>query len=321
MRTLFFSILAVSALFYTGCFKRVSLTEAELYQCSNADVVGLAPLEVAFDAQAVGGDGKKPKEVEWTFGDGGSSDEIAPLHLYKRPGHYTVTCKVEDDAGLEAVRQLRVCVAETGVGEPQLIATARKVEPVLVVEMEENGEQEEVDVLAAETPEGRTLEVTERERTVKKAPLVLAKEALYHERGKTLRYDGRISMERTPALLYMAGAANEPRPVLRLNLAKERIAPLPEVEKILLSSSSGTLALEPGRLKSRYVQEGTVGLESFDFFLGGNSLTALEKVAEEGNISVMFHREYKVVDSRALTKEETAALRETLARYRAYTEE
>ena len=50
--------------------------------------------------------------VLWSFGDGGTSDEVSPTHEYKEAGRYTVTVKVTDARGGEAVETLEVQVKE-----------------------------------------------------------------------------------------------------------------------------------------------------------------------------------------------------------------
>jgi PKD repeat protein len=56
---------------------------------------GIAPLEVRFEDQSSG-------EIEtyaWDFGDGGTSSEQNPVHVYQTPGTYTVTLTVANSAG------------------------------------------------------------------------------------------------------------------------------------------------------------------------------------------------------------------------------
>jgi PKD repeat protein len=61
---------------------------------------GVAPMEVAFQATVLGGDG--PFEHAWTFGDGTSSDEAEPLHTYDLPGTYVALVVVTDADGDQA---------------------------------------------------------------------------------------------------------------------------------------------------------------------------------------------------------------------------
>lgn len=50
---------------------------------------GKAPLTVIFTNQSTG----SPTSYEWSFGDGKTSSEINPTHLYDTPGNYTVSLK------------------------------------------------------------------------------------------------------------------------------------------------------------------------------------------------------------------------------------
>lgn len=50
-----------------------------------------APAVVQFTNNSVGGD-----SFEWDFGDGGTSNEATPTHLYTDPGVYTVTMRLSD---------------------------------------------------------------------------------------------------------------------------------------------------------------------------------------------------------------------------------
>jgi hypothetical protein len=47
----------------------------------------------------------------WTFGDGGSSADPSPSHIYRRAGRYTVTLTVTNSIGLTAAAFMRVNVA------------------------------------------------------------------------------------------------------------------------------------------------------------------------------------------------------------------
>ncbi len=47
---------------------------------------GTAPLQVKFNAQATGGNGTY--DFVWTFGDGGTSNQVNPSHTYTQPGTY-----------------------------------------------------------------------------------------------------------------------------------------------------------------------------------------------------------------------------------------
>ncbi|NLZ31289.1 MAG: PKD domain-containing protein, partial [Methanomicrobiales archaeon] len=70
---------------------------------------GRAPLTVRFS------DGSKgdPESWSWTFGDGGASNEQNPIHVYQKPGRYTVSLSVAGDAGKDtATRNGYITVLE-----------------------------------------------------------------------------------------------------------------------------------------------------------------------------------------------------------------
>lgn len=64
--------------------------------------VGVAPLEVEFTDQSSG----QVHTREWDFGDGGSSNEVHPTHVYEGPGEYTATLRVTGPGGSDEVSQV-----------------------------------------------------------------------------------------------------------------------------------------------------------------------------------------------------------------------
>jgi PKD repeat protein len=60
---------------------------------------GNAPLNVAFSNASTG----SPTSWKWTFGDGGTSKEMNPIHTYTRAGKYTVSLTVSNAAGSSTV--------------------------------------------------------------------------------------------------------------------------------------------------------------------------------------------------------------------------
>ncbi|RMG17040.1 MAG: PKD domain-containing protein [Deltaproteobacteria bacterium] len=60
-------------------------------------LAGEAPLTVAFEAEALGGD--PPVIFRWRFGDGEESTERAVTHTYLQPGTYTVVLRATDADG------------------------------------------------------------------------------------------------------------------------------------------------------------------------------------------------------------------------------
>ncbi len=62
---------------------------------------GTAPLKVQFSADT-------KLRCRWDFGDGEHSSERSPVHEYKKPGLYTATLTVTDEAGLSATTFLNI---------------------------------------------------------------------------------------------------------------------------------------------------------------------------------------------------------------------
>jgi WD40 repeat protein/chitodextrinase len=58
--------------------------------------VGVAPLTVNFDSRSSTDDGRIVERA-WDFGDGTTSSEIAPSHIYEAAGEYTVQLTIVDD--------------------------------------------------------------------------------------------------------------------------------------------------------------------------------------------------------------------------------
>ena len=68
---------------------------------------GTAPLTVAFTDQSKDSDGQVVA-VSWDFGDGATSAERNPTHLYAVPGTYVVTLTATDDSGGSAAKTGKV---------------------------------------------------------------------------------------------------------------------------------------------------------------------------------------------------------------------
>jgi len=69
-----------------------------------ADVTsGSAPLTVAFTDLSTG----SPFEWTWNFGDGDSSDQQNPVHIYDLPGEYTVALTVRNTIGTDTETKIR----------------------------------------------------------------------------------------------------------------------------------------------------------------------------------------------------------------------
>jgi len=73
---------------------------------------GQAPLELGFDATRSGDRDGALSSVQWDFGDGTTSAEQQPTHVFEQPGEYTVTLTVTDGSGVSAQDTITVEVAE-----------------------------------------------------------------------------------------------------------------------------------------------------------------------------------------------------------------
>jgi hypothetical protein len=87
---------------------------------------GAAPLSVNFEGSVAGG--TPPFTYTWTFGDGTTSSEAAPTHLFIDPGTYPVTLTVTDAASRTASDDHLSIVARPPVPPPQ-VSAIRKVSP------------------------------------------------------------------------------------------------------------------------------------------------------------------------------------------------
>jgi len=78
---------------------------------------GKSPLTVQFTAEAEDTDGTVVS-YEWDFGDGETSTEQNPTHVYKKGGEiYTATCRVVDDDGAMAIASVDINVIYTTTGD------------------------------------------------------------------------------------------------------------------------------------------------------------------------------------------------------------
>jgi hypothetical protein len=90
-----------------------------------APQAGVEPLSVAFTGNALDPDGTIVYTL-WSFGDGTTSNEANPTHVYTCDGNYTASLEVVDDRG--AVTSATVAVQVTSAGGP--ISYACDVQPV-----------------------------------------------------------------------------------------------------------------------------------------------------------------------------------------------
>lgn len=79
----------------------------------------LSSYEVVFDAQAVDPEGYNV-QYHWDFGDGRTSAEQQPKHVYAQGGEYTVTLTVSDPQGAQRTKRFRIYVNRP----PQAVAVA-----------------------------------------------------------------------------------------------------------------------------------------------------------------------------------------------------
>ncbi|MFO0840480.1 MAG: PKD domain-containing protein [Phycisphaerae bacterium] len=92
----------------------------------SSDVVrGVVPLTVRFTSDASTEDGVIVTRT-WDFGDGGTSTDISPTHIYRTTGDFNVRLTLVDDGGLSASRTLTVSVTQAPVA---VIATDRTAAP------------------------------------------------------------------------------------------------------------------------------------------------------------------------------------------------
>jgi PKD repeat protein len=79
-------------------------------KASAGPMEGIAPLKVQFSTPT-------NLRCRWTFGDGTSSSQRAPMHIYKEPGLYTAMLTVTDEAGLSTSTTLSI-VVDRATDEP-----------------------------------------------------------------------------------------------------------------------------------------------------------------------------------------------------------
>ncbi|TWT46138.1 Microbial collagenase precursor [Phycisphaerae bacterium RAS1] len=77
-------------------------------------VRGIAPLTVQFSSAGSTDDGLITKR-EWVFGDGGTSQELSPVHTFASTGTFTVTLTLTDDDGATATDALSVTVTKAPI--------------------------------------------------------------------------------------------------------------------------------------------------------------------------------------------------------------
>jgi len=71
----------------------------EIVADANGPYEGIVGEAIQFHGSVSGG--TPPYTWHWDFGDGGTSDEQNPIHIYRSPGTYTITLRVVDSNGKE----------------------------------------------------------------------------------------------------------------------------------------------------------------------------------------------------------------------------
>nr|MCU0492693.1 PKD domain-containing protein [Chloroflexaceae bacterium] len=93
-------------------------------------VVPGAPVPVQFESQAADPDGG-PMQYRWSFGDGGSSSEQNPTHLFQRWGAFAVTLTATDDDGQQCQARLHVVMGDGEANVPSTPAAQIELAGVL----------------------------------------------------------------------------------------------------------------------------------------------------------------------------------------------
>jgi PKD repeat protein len=93
---------------------------------SAGPLAGQAPLAVTFTDQSTGG----PASWSWSFGDGATSNEQDPTHVYAEPGIFTVTLVASNAAGSSEITKARI----VSVRWPSPVQTLLPVADALVNE-------------------------------------------------------------------------------------------------------------------------------------------------------------------------------------------
>ena len=82
---------------------------------SASPTTGDAPLSVQFSDLSTPGNNPIVSH-QWSFGDGSTSEEASPLHIYQSSGHFSVALTVTDDQGLQSTK-LRADLILSGLGQ------------------------------------------------------------------------------------------------------------------------------------------------------------------------------------------------------------
>ena len=107
---------------------------------SASPTTGTAPLEVQFADLSRYAPAKPISSWEWDFGDGGTSAEREPRHIYAEPGSYTVELRIVDNAGRKSTEvkpDYIVILAEDEEPPPQVVLPPAAGSPEAKVTMVE----------------------------------------------------------------------------------------------------------------------------------------------------------------------------------------
>jgi probable HAF family extracellular repeat protein len=91
----------------------VSSGEPPVAVASSDVTKGKAPLAVRFDATGSRNPDGLPLAYAWDFGDGASSQEPSPSHIYQTPGVFVATLTVHDEQAQSASAQVEITVRGT----------------------------------------------------------------------------------------------------------------------------------------------------------------------------------------------------------------
>lgn len=98
----------------------------------SADVTrGVAPLTVRFDSSASSDDGVIVSRL-WDFGDGSTSQNIAPTHDFTGTGQFAVKLTITDDVGAQASRTINISVTESPVAVISTDRTVAEAAPAVI---------------------------------------------------------------------------------------------------------------------------------------------------------------------------------------------
>jgi|GEM_PF-2939993 hypothetical protein len=79
-------------------------------------IEGPAPLRVSFSSAGTADPEGLPLSYLWDFGDGITSTDESPSHIYQSPGHYVATLLVTDAGGFSDIRAADIDVRDTLLG-------------------------------------------------------------------------------------------------------------------------------------------------------------------------------------------------------------